>query len=247
MILSVSGHNFSAEPRDRREAVLAGGDNRGRGAVAEQSGGDDRGGIVAVEPDGDRAGLDGDEQPVRAGLGRGEARGGGEAVDSAGAAEAEDRHAADVVAEAEPRADARFEAGRGDAGGRNGDDAVDLVGRQAGLRDGRRRPLRRTSCRSLQIDRVAFVPSHGLPSYQSCGATMWRLAMPALSNTRRQPIEQRFLPPKDSRAEAFASSCSMTCGGTAVASESRLQGRMQGLIQCAVRTGRRLMTVEEFG
>ena len=53
--------------------------------------------------------------------------GDGEAVDTAGAAQAEDRNPADVVAQAEPRADARLEAGGGDAGGRDGDDAVDLL------------------------------------------------------------------------------------------------------------------------
>ena len=70
---------------------------------------------------------------LAAGLGGGQPRGSGKAVDAAGAAEAEHRHPADVGAQADPRADARFEARRGDAGGRDGDDAVDLVGRQPGL------------------------------------------------------------------------------------------------------------------
>ena len=101
MIRSVSGHSFSAEPVIRREAVLAAGDHRRRGAVAEQGRGDDCRGIVAIEADRDRAGLDGDEQPVAAGIRGGEPRGDREAVDAAGAAEAEDRDAANVVAQAD--------------------------------------------------------------------------------------------------------------------------------------------------
>ena len=49
------------------------------------------------------------------------------AADAAGAAEAEDRHPADVGTQADARADARFEAGGRDAGRRDGDDAVDLA------------------------------------------------------------------------------------------------------------------------
>src|SRR3954449_5883844 len=59
--------------------------------------------------------------------------------------------------------------------------------------------------------------------YQSSGATMWRLEMPALSNTLESRSNRAFLP-KASRAQALASACSTTCGGTAVASESREQG-----------------------
>ena len=64
MIRSVSGHSFSADASDPREAVLAARHDRRRRAVAEQSGCDHRGRVVAVEADGDRAGLDGDEQPI---------------------------------------------------------------------------------------------------------------------------------------------------------------------------------------
>src|SRR4051812_21673758 len=50
--------------------------------------------------------------------------------------------------------------------------------------------------------------------------------MPALSNTPERRSKSAFLPPNASRARALASACSTTCGGTAVASESKLQGRM---------------------
>ena len=119
MILSVSGHIRSPAPAmvaippspARTTAAAAPSPKMAVATIAA--------GIVAVEADGDRAGFDGDEQPAPARLGRGEARGGGEAVDAAGAAHAEDRHAPDVVAKADRRAVARIEAGRRDAGGRD--------------------------------------------------------------------------------------------------------------------------------
>ena len=123
MMPSVSGHNFSRRAADRREALALGRDHRRRRAVAEQGGGDDRRGVVAVEADRDRAGLDADEQPVAARLGLGQPRRGGEPGHPAGAAEAEDRHAADIGAEAEARRDAGVDAGRGNAGGRDEHDA----------------------------------------------------------------------------------------------------------------------------
>ena len=52
---------------------------------------------------------------------------------------------------------------------------------------------------------------------------MWRLAMPALSKTPARRSNSAFLPPNASRARAFASDWVMTCGGTAVASDRRLQ------------------------
>src|SRR5690349_20333298 len=58
--------------------------------------------------------------------------------------------------------------------------------------------------------------------YQSSGATIWRLAIPALSNTPDKRSNKAFLPPNASRARALASDCSTTCGGTVVASERRL-------------------------
>ena len=61
---------------------------------------------------------------------------------------------------------------------------------------------------------------------------MWRLEIPALSNTPESRSNNAFLPPNASLARAFASCCSTTCVGTAVASESKLQGRMWGLSEC---------------
>ena len=220
---------------DPREAVLAAGDDGRRGAVAEQGGGDDRGGIVAVEADRDRAGLDGDEQPVAA---------------RDRPPPAARRATRPLTPPAQPRpktgtrrtssrrptrwADARFEAGRGDAGGRDGDDAVDLVGRQPGLaRSPRSRP-RRTAARRLRDRRRCGRASRAAARYQSGGATMWRRAIPALSNTPDSRSNRAFLPPNASRPSSLASACSMTCGGTAVASESKLQGCIMPLT--AVRT-----------
>ena len=55
---------------------------------------------------------------------------------------------------------------------------------------------------------------------------MWRLAIAGIVEHARQPVEQGLASAEASRASALASDCSITCGGTAVASESRLQGRM---------------------
>src|SRR5436305_10257211 len=66
--------------------------------------------------------------------------------------------------------------------------------------------------------------------YQSCGATMWRRAMPALSNTPASRSNNALFPPNASRARLLASCCSITCGGTAVASESKLQGCIMAFI-----------------
>src|SRR5256885_9162662 len=66
--------------------------------------------------------------------------------------------------------------------------------------------------------------------YQSGGATMWRLAIPALSNTPARRSNNSFLPPNASRARTLASCCSTTCGGTAVASESREQGCIMAFV-----------------
>src|SRR3954453_7315948 len=66
--------------------------------------------------------------------------------------------------------------------------------------------------------------------YQSGGATMWRLAIPALSNTPARRSNNAFFPPNASRARALASCCSTTIGGTAVASESKEQGCIMAFI-----------------
>src|SRR5437879_11696211 len=66
--------------------------------------------------------------------------------------------------------------------------------------------------------------------YQSCGATMWRRAIPALSNTPASRSNRALLPPNASRARTFASCCSTKIGGTAVASESKEQGCIMAFI-----------------
>ena len=122
------------------------------------------------------------------------------------------------------RADARLQAGGGDAGGRYGDDAVHVLRADLGSFDGCGGRFDEQALGAFQIDGVPVMPAMG-DTYQSCGATMWRRAMPALSNTPDRRSNRALLPPNASRARTFATSCSMTCGGTAVASESKLQGR----------------------
>ena len=200
-------------------------DDRRRGAVAEQRGRDDRRRIVAVEADRDRAGLDRHEQPVAAGIG-------------AARRAASERP---LTPPAQPRPNTgtrrtssrrpsrgptpRFQARRRDAGGGDGDDAVDLVGRQAGFFDRRASPPRRTALGRFQIDRVALGPAVRL-FIPFGGATRWRRAIPALSNTPDSRSNSALLPPNARRPRSLASPCSTTCGGTAVASDSRLQGCM---------------------
>ena len=190
-----------------RQAVLAAGDDRRCGAVTEQGRRDHGGGIVAVEPDRDRTGLDRDEQPQAARIGRGKARGEREAVDAAGAAEAEDRHAADIVAKPTRGRDAGFEAGGRDSGGRDGDDAVDLIGRQACLFDGGRSGVDEQFLGGFQIDRVAVMPAVGRActsrAVRRCGAgrfphcrrrpTAGRTGLLAAEASRRERLRLRLL------------------------------------------------------
>ena len=191
---------------DPREAVLAAGDDRRRGAVAEQRGRDHGGGIVAVEPDRDRAGLDRDEQPAAPGLGR---------------RRAARRSTRPLTPPAQPRpktgtrrtssrkptrcAHARLEARSRNSGGRDGDDAVDVARASGRLFRSLRWRRRRTAARRLPDRRRCGHASRELVMYQSCGATMWRLAIPALSNTPERRSNSAFLPPNASRARAFAS------------------------------------------
>ena len=103
--------------------------------------------------------------------------------------------------------------------------------RQAGLFDRRRRRFDEQRFGRFEIDGVAVMPAmrllHTIRAGRRCGA--WR--SPALSNTPDSRSNRPFRPPKASRASALASDCSITCGGTAVASESKLQGCMHGLIE----------------
>ena len=73
------------------------------------------------------------------------------------------------------------------------------------------------------------------PAERRCGAAR----CPALSNTPDSRSNRALRPPNASRARTFASSCSMTCGGTAVASESKLQGRMSCPISALEPSGSR--------
>ena len=178
-------------------------------------------GIVAVEADGDRAGFDGDEEPAAARFRRGEAGRGGEAVDPAGAAHAENRHAADVGAQADRRAVAGVEAGGGDAGGRHRDHAVDVRWLQARLLDRRRGRLTKQRVACIQIEPVAFLPTMRafIPdrSARRCAAGQCRHCRTRPPAGRTAPCGRRTIrEPWLSRR--LVQRCS---GGRAVASERR--------------------------
>ena len=177
MIRSVSGHSFSAEPVIRARpcspvvttAAAAPSPNKAVATIAAGSSLSSRIEIEQVSTVTNSQWLPGSAAASRA-VER-------QAVDPAGAAEAEHRHAADVAAQAEPRADARFEAGGGDAGGRDGDDAVDLVrGRGRPWRSPPTRPRRTDASAALEIDaRCARASRAALRTSRSerrCGA--WR-------------------------------------------------------------------------
>ena len=144
---------------DPREAVLAAGDDRGRGAVAEQRGCDHCSGVVAVEADRDRAGLDGDEQPVGSRIGGCELRREAEAVHSARTAEAEHRNPPHVVTKADLRPHARVEARRGNSSGGDHHDAIDLVRREPRLLDRGGRRLGEHCLASFQVEGIALTPA----------------------------------------------------------------------------------------
>jgi hypothetical protein len=183
---------------DSRVAVLAGCDHGCRGAVAEQSGGDDGGGIVAVEADRDRAGLDGDEQPACSRLGSGQPRREREPIDAPGAAEAEDGNAADVVAEADPLRDPRLQARSRDARGRNGDDAVDIARPETGFFDCCSCSFDEQFLRRFKINGVAVMPA--VPRHVPFGRSDdMPPSDPGIVEHAGEAVEQRLL-----AAERFA-------------------------------------------
>ena len=108
-------------------AVALGGKNRAGRAIAEQGGGHDIafGNVVLAE--GERAKLDHQEQDLAARLGRGDIGGARKPDHAAGAAQAEDRQALDVAAQAHALDQKRVQAGGGDAGGGDHHDSVDLL------------------------------------------------------------------------------------------------------------------------
>ena len=131
---SVPGHWCSADPViSVAPSLAAGPDERGRGAVAEEGGGDDVGFREGLAPEGQSAKLDADQQHEAARRCLRELGGEGEPGDAAGAAKAEHRDAGDVRPEAQPLGAARLQAGRRNPGGRDRHDRVDVRGFQAGL------------------------------------------------------------------------------------------------------------------
>ena len=195
MIRCVSGQSFSAPPMIVARPSAPALDHGSRGPVTEKSGGDDGGGIVAIEPDGDRAGFDRDEQPARAGVGRREPRRGGEAIHAARATEAEDGDALRIVAQTDTRTDPRFEARRCDAGRRYRDDAVDLVWRQVRLFDRRQGRLFEQGFGRPQVNGVPVVPAVAFLVPRGGGDDV-PLGDPRIVENTRQSVEQGFLATK---------------------------------------------------
>jgi hypothetical protein len=76
----------------------------------------------------------------------------------------------------------RLEAGRGDAGRGHGDDGVDVARLAAGVGERAARRIDEESLRALEVGGVALRPAE-IVRYQSIGFTVWRVRMPAVSNT----------------------------------------------------------------
>ena len=110
-----------------------GGQNAGRGAIAEQRGRHDVGLGHFIGPEGQRAQFDDHQQDLGARLGTRQPRGKRQARNPARTAKAEDRNAPHIVAKAHPVHDAGLDRGRRDAGRGDGDDGVDLARLDSGL------------------------------------------------------------------------------------------------------------------
>ena len=111
-----------------------------RRPVPEKHGRDDVGLLQPVGAEGERAGLDRDDEDGRLRVGGGQTARDGEARHAAGAAEPEDRHPAQIGAEPHRREGPRLERGGRDPGGRDGHDGVHLPSGQA-------RAVERGQCR----------------------------------------------------------------------------------------------------
>ncbi len=180
---------------DGREPLPAALDNRGRGAVAKDRGGDDGRRVVAVEADRDGTGLDRHEQPAAPGIARRKACGGRESVHSARAAQAEDRNPPGIFAQAQARRCSRFEAGRRNAGGGDGDDSIDFGRRQARLLDRGRCRVHEQLLGRLDVQRVAVMPAMPflIPGWRSDDVP---LGNAGVVEHARQPVEQGFPAPE---------------------------------------------------
>jgi hypothetical protein len=124
-----------AEPGNARRRV-AGAQHGGGRAVCEQRGCDHVSLAHAIGTEGERAQFDRDYEHDLAGLRAGEARRDTEPADAAGAPEPENGNARDVGAETDPAGDACLQARGGHAGGRDGDDDVDVTRGQPGAVQG---------------------------------------------------------------------------------------------------------------
>jgi hypothetical protein len=103
-----------------------------RGAVTEQSSGDDVAFRLVLRSEGQRAELDDQEQHFAARRRLRQGGGSGQAENTAGTAEPEDRQALDVAPERQTIEQMGVERGYADARGAGHDQAVDLAGRDPG-------------------------------------------------------------------------------------------------------------------
>jgi hypothetical protein len=142
-----------------RHAAVPGPQQARRGAVAEQRRRDEVRDLEVVEPEGQRAQLERDEEHGRSWPRLGELGRDGQAADAAGAAAAEDRHAQHVVAKAHAAEHPRVETRRRDPGRRQRHDSVDVGAGQPRLRERRRRRLDKQRLGALKICLRALGPA----------------------------------------------------------------------------------------
>ena len=86
-----------------------------------------------------------------------------------GATQAEDRQALDVAAQTHALHQQRVKAGRGDAGGGDHHDGVNIVGVKSSFFQKTARDLLQQVHRILDVKRGAIESSHARPAYQSIG------------------------------------------------------------------------------
>ena len=144
---------------DAQAGLLALGAQHHRGgAVAEQRRGNHVGLGAAVGAEGQRAQLDHHHENDLARLGARKPGADRQARDAAGAAEPEHRHARCRRLKAHFRADARFQAGRRDAGGGYRHDHIDVARRDAGAVERGLRGLHEQRAGAVEIGLRALGP-----------------------------------------------------------------------------------------
>lgn len=173
---------------DRSDRVIATRDDGRRSSVAEQGGGDQVGFGTVLITESQGAQFDHKQQHPAVRRGAGHVSGAGQAHNAAGAPQAEDRQAAHIGPEWHDLHQPRFQRRRGDAGGADRDDGVDLIGRQTGLVQGLLSRLCHQRQRMLQEQVVAFGKAVRLQIPVDRHAGMPRLDQ-GVAIDRRQPLK----------------------------------------------------------